>query len=481
MPPNPWVLRPAYAPDRLSLPAGEQAPRAVAAVGSIVYAAPSVSASPIVYRANTAVSPFVITNTSSPLSAPARAMVALNNLATPAVVVATDETPAKLYKLRQDNLVAIGATLTLAAGEGPVTRLVYDGTYIHALIGSSPGRLVAVDPAGTGSLIRSHALILNAGENAPRGLTYNAPTFHVFVGASNGAVVKVLLNPGVPSYTRVSSVTLSLTNASALEYGRGWDGYLYAAAGAAGGAGVTAVYQVNPTTMTVRRTVSTPYTPTNFQFSHMWFDETSIRPGRYLYALLAGSPGYVLQFDTGRDSVDEPDHGFRLARRYTLDYNYNVDADSQLAFVAGASVLYPDYLYFSQYVNPGVLVRFDTSRVGLVLRPRYGLDFSRDSREVLYAPLGAKEMRVRTMGVRGRAHSVSHVVELKTDFDGQYAQVHDDEATLAAMQPFAWLGDFAPDAYRVTQKVVISGVRCLWQGAPIDLVPEFSFNIRRIN
>lgn len=468
-----WVLRPSYLGVRLTLASGYTAPRAIAATGTSVFVAPSTGMA-VVQKIDTSSSTFAVSATSAALSANVAAMALMSNLATPQIAVITNETPAKVYKLRQDTLAQVGTTLTLSTGEGPATRAVYDGTYLHVLIGASPGRLVAVDPSGVSNPLRSHALTLNSGENTPRGLTYDAPNLMVYVGASNGNVVKILNVPATPAYTRQTALTLPLTNASALAFG---NGYLYAGAGGAGGTGHAAAYQINPTTMAVAASVGDPYVLDGWAFTDMRFDSGSLSPNRFVYASAykASTSGELYQFTTGADG-----DGFTLSRRFGLDDNYILDADSQLAFVPTTSPLTPNYLYFSQYVDPGILVRFDTAAIGLILKPRAGWEYDRPTQEVLYKPVGANDLTIRTMGVSGRSGRMTHLIRNLSSEDAFYIRREEDEATICACRPFAYLRDPSPAAYAITRAVAISAPHMNWVQFKKGKAIELSWQMRAI-
>jgi hypothetical protein len=270
-------------------------------------------------------------------------------------------------------------------------------------------------------------------------------------------------------------MTVPSANVDALEFGRTLGDYLYAGAGAPAGVASAALYQIDPVLMAIRDSVTYPYVRDGFRFAHLAFDSSSLMPGRYLYALMAGTPGWIYQFDTGRNSIE----GLRMRGRFTLDTNYNVDVDSQLAFVASASPLLPDYLYFSQYVNPGIVVRFDVNYIGLVLRARDGFEFQHPVQKSIYAPKGAQRLIIRGFGVQDRtAQPIAHLCDTKTDFDTQYAQMRDDVETVKnAARNFAYFRDFAPDVLAITRPVSVDNIRAPWLQAPHAYLPEIMFEL----
>lgn len=460
-----WSIRPAYACPRLTLTTGYDAPLAIAVNPTTAQAfiAPSQTNALVSKVDLVAMAQLAVTGA---LGGGNVVAMAANNGASPAtILVAMSNTPATLYLIRQDTL-ATTVTLNLNAGEGPVRRLAFDGTYFLASIGASPGRLVVISAAGA----RLGAVTLNGGENDPHALTYDGAG-NAFLGCNTnpGTIVKCAINAGAPTHT--SAANLALQNIGALEYGRGYDGLLYAGAGAPGGTGATAFYQINPTTLAVLNTV-TLNTLTNAPIAHMVFDTLSPAPGRYIYALLnytTSVSGYLVRLDTGFTGG-----GFRIASSYNIDSTHSISTDSQIAF-DGAS------LVFGSFTVPGELNKHNVQNLGLLLRVQeFPYLFTNQDIGELFQPIGADLPIARTYGVNGRANHMTHIVTPRTQFSDFYTQMYEENLWIKNIRPFGFLGDFGSDPYRWGAAVKIFGVATSMPEGPFSQTAFVGFNIVEI-
>ena len=107
---NPTVLRPTYAPTRLTLATGETSPKAVGANGTVVFIAPGAGAVSKVIKIDTSVA-FAETLSADLGMGVVGSILMLNGQAVPAMLVANTATPGVIKKIRQSDLGVIGLSL----------------------------------------------------------------------------------------------------------------------------------------------------------------------------------------------------------------------------------------------------------------------------------------------------------------------------------------------------------------------------------
>jgi len=451
-----WVVRPAYSSPKVTLSTNRNVPLGLAVNGNSVFVGSSVTTADVVKvdaSTNTLVEGAGLTLAAS------AGLVALcvDNSASPATIFAVVDngaSPATVYKIRQDTMALVGS-LALSAGETNPTRIIHNGTYVLVLCGTSPGKLVQINGAPA-TPVRLGALTLGTGEDAPKAITHDGAGNKVYVGCNStpGRVIKTDVSGG-SNPARVSQLDLAYNHVGALEYGRGYDGYLYAANGAPAGVGAAAVYQIKPSDMTVVDSLLAPEILSDYGWSSMVFDSSSaVSPGRYVYALayLPTAEGLLYQIDTGWKGG-----GLRVSRRFTFDSGYNVSAGSHLAFNGS-------YLFYPTNESPGRVVKFYPGALGLVIYPlsESGQSWDRKIIGKIFQPIGADLPISRTYGRNGRAGNLDHVVRTGVDFDAHYIRTAEDEETLALCQPFAFIGDFGPVAVRRSFPAYIGDIHTDW-------------------
>jgi hypothetical protein len=188
-----------------------------------------------------------------------------------------------------DNLAMIDSVL-LDNSEYPMTSICYDGIYIYVGLGTSPAKLIKVDPINSFDLADSNfmrnvaSLTLSSGSNICKSLLYDGKYIYMGLGTSPARLVKI--DP--VTMTEVKYVELSSANGENVCNALTYDGkYIYMGLGTSPGK----VVAVNPDTMTqvTTLTLATGETPINA----LAFD------GTYLYAGLGTSPAKLIRITSG--------------------------------------------------------------------------------------------------------------------------------------------------------------------------------------
>jgi hypothetical protein len=195
---------------------------------------------------------------------------------------------ASIVKFNPNTMTKVGATLTLTdPNEDAITSMITDGTYVYVGSNRQPGRIVKINPNGTGDLSRVSHVAFDTGENGCYDLVYmgNSFAYAVCPMVSNPAkVIKVNLST-MAKVTTFTAAAGENTGQKAISDGT----YLYIAIGPDLGS-ATKIVKLNPTTMTQIGTTLT--LDTNDQgIKDLSYD------GRFLYACFAMTPGRVVKID----------------------------------------------------------------------------------------------------------------------------------------------------------------------------------------
>lgn len=377
--------------------------------------------------------------------------------------------PGTVKKVTISSFTETGSQV-LGAGFDSITRVMYDGTYLYALCGTSPTKIAVLDPT---SLTILGTFTFAAGENLGNDIAYdNSGNIYVSLVMAPGRVTKLARNSGVPTRTADFNCPTTYNEASAVEFDRVNGVYLYVGAGASdtlGGSTTARVFKVKASDMSLVDTVKGLDFSVAGKFKDLQFP--SADSGLILFGLRKSASlllGNYSRFDTGISGGE-----FRLFG--SRSFNFGDGFAEAFAVKSDGSEI-----WVGTMTTPAKVQRFNAPSTGVVLFPKVagGHTFSNDGLNEEFNPISDSQYKyvvpaiTRTQGHSGRKGRITSIIQGQNNFIDFERTVDDTWQALLAAKPFCFIEDFANRTWAAS----LGNITVTWPEGPLTPYAEVGFD-----